>query len=39
MTRDILIKLWRVETDIPIVGRFPGKSHMSFSKAELWAER
>lgn len=38
-TIDILIKLWRVEADNPIVRRFPGKAHLSFSKAALWAQR
>jgi hypothetical protein len=38
-TKDILIKFWRAETDNPIVRRCPGKAHLSFSKAALWAER
>ena len=39
MTRDILIKLWRADTDNPIFRRFPGKAHLSFSKAALWAQK
>jgi hypothetical protein len=38
-TRGILIKLWRGETDNPIVRRSPGKTHLSFCRAALWAER
>jgi hypothetical protein len=37
-TRDVLIKLWRTETNNPTVRRFSGKAHLS-SKAALWAER
>jgi hypothetical protein len=37
--RDVLIKLWRTETNNPTVRRFSGKAHLSFSKAALWAER